>query len=255
MDRYDLDHVALAAADTAPALRFLTGALGGTVIFGGQGPGFRPMQVWVGDADGAGMSVELLEPLGDRAQRLPRPLRGAPPAPGRTTSRSRCRIWRRRSSACAHPGTDPSTSTSPTRSGRKRSSCHGRRTAPSCSSRRACASSRRAPSCSPTCAPTDRTCTRAGGSIPSRTRGRRRSCDAWCCARRASRRRWASSAACCTARSTGETETSADLRLARRRAAPSRSSSATRAPGIDRLEVEGLDAAVEVVGTRFVPAP
>ncbi len=62
MDRYDLDHVALAAADTAPALRFLTGALGGTVIFGGQGPGFRPMQVWVGDDTGDGMSVELLEP-------------------------------------------------------------------------------------------------------------------------------------------------------------------------------------------------
>src|SRR5215207_1445308 len=62
MDRYDLDHVALAAADTAPALRFLTGALGGTVIFGGQGPGFRPMQVWVGDDTGNGMSVELLEP-------------------------------------------------------------------------------------------------------------------------------------------------------------------------------------------------
>ena len=32
MDRYDLDHIALAAADTAPALRFLTGALGGTGI-------------------------------------------------------------------------------------------------------------------------------------------------------------------------------------------------------------------------------
>jgi methylmalonyl-CoA/ethylmalonyl-CoA epimerase len=62
MDRYDLDHVALAAADTAPALRFLTGGLGGTVIFGGQGPGFRPMQVWVGDDTGDGMSVELLEP-------------------------------------------------------------------------------------------------------------------------------------------------------------------------------------------------
>ena len=49
-DRYDLDHVALAAADTSDALRFLTGALGGTVIFGGQAIGFRPMQVWLGDA-------------------------------------------------------------------------------------------------------------------------------------------------------------------------------------------------------------
>jgi methylmalonyl-CoA/ethylmalonyl-CoA epimerase len=61
-DRYDLDHVALAAHDTAPALRFLTGRLGGTVIFGGQSVGFRPMQVWVGDKTGDGMPVELLEP-------------------------------------------------------------------------------------------------------------------------------------------------------------------------------------------------
>ena len=59
---YDLDHVALAALDTSDALRFLTGALGGTVIFGGQSYGFRPMQVWVGTQAGDGMPVELLEP-------------------------------------------------------------------------------------------------------------------------------------------------------------------------------------------------
>jgi len=59
---YDLDHVALAAADTADALRFLTGRLGGTVIFGGRSIGFRPMQVWIGTPDGDGMPVELLEP-------------------------------------------------------------------------------------------------------------------------------------------------------------------------------------------------
>jgi catechol 2,3-dioxygenase-like lactoylglutathione lyase family enzyme len=61
-DRYDLDHIALASHDTAPALRFLTGRLGGTVIFGGQSIGFRPMQVFVGDKTGDGMPVELLEP-------------------------------------------------------------------------------------------------------------------------------------------------------------------------------------------------
>ena len=61
-DRYDLDHVALAAADTSPALRFLTGELGGTILFGGQAIGFRPMQVWVGSFEGDGMPVELIEP-------------------------------------------------------------------------------------------------------------------------------------------------------------------------------------------------
>jgi methylmalonyl-CoA/ethylmalonyl-CoA epimerase len=61
-DRFDLDHVALAAEDTAAALRLLTGRLGGTVIFGGQSVGFRPMQVWIGDKAGDGMPVELLEP-------------------------------------------------------------------------------------------------------------------------------------------------------------------------------------------------
>src|SRR5437016_619683 len=59
---FDLDHVALAALDTADALRFLTGELAGTVIFGGESIGFRPMQVWVGSTDGDGMPVELLEP-------------------------------------------------------------------------------------------------------------------------------------------------------------------------------------------------
>ena len=59
---YDLDHIALAADDTSGALHFLTGPLGGRVIFGGQSIGFRPMQVWVGTDDGDGMPVELLEP-------------------------------------------------------------------------------------------------------------------------------------------------------------------------------------------------
>jgi methylmalonyl-CoA/ethylmalonyl-CoA epimerase len=62
MDRYSLDHVALAGTDTADALRFLTGALGGTILFGGQAVGFRPMQVWIGTQAGDGMPIELLEP-------------------------------------------------------------------------------------------------------------------------------------------------------------------------------------------------
>jgi len=59
---FDLDHIALAATDTSDALRFLTGELGGRVIFGGQAIGFRPMQVWLGTDVGDGMPIELLEP-------------------------------------------------------------------------------------------------------------------------------------------------------------------------------------------------
>ena len=62
-DRYDLDHVALAAADTRAALRFLTGdARRHRSSSAAQAIGFRPMQVWLGDRDGDGMPVELLEP-------------------------------------------------------------------------------------------------------------------------------------------------------------------------------------------------
>lgn len=57
----DLDHVALATRDVAPALDLFVGELGGIVLFGGQGPGFRPMQVCLGD-ETEGMKVELLEP-------------------------------------------------------------------------------------------------------------------------------------------------------------------------------------------------
>ena len=44
------------------ALRFLTGELGGTVIFGGQCDRLPPDAGLLGDADGDGMTVELLEP-------------------------------------------------------------------------------------------------------------------------------------------------------------------------------------------------
>lgn len=55
------DHVALATRDATPALAVLVGELGGTALSGGLGPGFRPMQVFLGD-DAGGMKVELLEP-------------------------------------------------------------------------------------------------------------------------------------------------------------------------------------------------
>jgi hypothetical protein len=57
----DLDHVALAATDTVPALTRFVAELGGTVLSGGEFVGFRPVQVRVGDAS-RGMTVELLEP-------------------------------------------------------------------------------------------------------------------------------------------------------------------------------------------------
>lgn len=57
----DLDHVALATRDAVPAVHLFAGAFGGTILFGGQGPGFRPMQILLGD-EHEGMRVELLEP-------------------------------------------------------------------------------------------------------------------------------------------------------------------------------------------------
>ncbi|HSO95041.1 MAG TPA: VOC family protein, partial [Acidimicrobiia bacterium] len=57
----DLDHVALATRDVTEPLHLLVAHLGATILSGGQMPGFRPMQVRVGDATD-GMTVELLEP-------------------------------------------------------------------------------------------------------------------------------------------------------------------------------------------------
>ncbi len=56
-----LDHVALATRDAGPALRVLVEDLGAHILSGGHAFGFRPMQVFLGDAD-AGMKIELLEP-------------------------------------------------------------------------------------------------------------------------------------------------------------------------------------------------
>ena len=53
--------MALATRDVTEPLRVLVGELGATVLGGGQIPGFRPMQVRLGDAE-HGMTVELLEP-------------------------------------------------------------------------------------------------------------------------------------------------------------------------------------------------
>ncbi|MCZ7535300.1 MAG: VOC family protein [Acidimicrobiia bacterium] len=59
---FDLDHVALAAPDISEALDLFAGTLGGTITSGGQTVGFRPVQVWIGDSTGEGMTVELIEP-------------------------------------------------------------------------------------------------------------------------------------------------------------------------------------------------
>lgn len=58
---YDLDHVALAVRDAAPAMGVLIGEWGGTLVSGGDAAGFRAMQIRMGDLT-TGMTVELLEP-------------------------------------------------------------------------------------------------------------------------------------------------------------------------------------------------
>ncbi len=57
----DLDHVALAVRDVGQPMEVLISDLGGTLVSGGNGRGFRAMQVRMGDLT-TGMTVELLEP-------------------------------------------------------------------------------------------------------------------------------------------------------------------------------------------------
>lgn len=57
-----LDHIALATRDVTRPLEVLVTELGGTVFGGGMALGYRPMQVYLGDR-AAGMKVELLEPF------------------------------------------------------------------------------------------------------------------------------------------------------------------------------------------------
>lgn len=56
-----LDHVAVATPEVSEILDYLVGTLGGVVMFGDQGIGFRPMQVRIGGGE-TGMTVELIEP-------------------------------------------------------------------------------------------------------------------------------------------------------------------------------------------------
>lgn len=55
----DLDHIAIATTDPAATLDALVGTLGGVCMYGGDGYGFRWMQVRMGD-DVEGMTVEVL---------------------------------------------------------------------------------------------------------------------------------------------------------------------------------------------------
>ena len=59
MTGVDLDHVALATTDIAAALDVAVGKLGGIVVHGGNGYGFRWVQTRLGTA-GTGMTIELL---------------------------------------------------------------------------------------------------------------------------------------------------------------------------------------------------
>lgn len=56
----DLDHIAIAIPDVNVPLAALVGELGALVQHGGPSPGFRAMQVQLGEPDG--MVVELIEP-------------------------------------------------------------------------------------------------------------------------------------------------------------------------------------------------
>jgi methylmalonyl-CoA/ethylmalonyl-CoA epimerase len=58
-DTPDLDHVAIATTDIVTMLDALVGDLGGTVLHGGDGHGFRWVQTRVGDVT-AGMTIESL---------------------------------------------------------------------------------------------------------------------------------------------------------------------------------------------------
>ena len=60
-DAIDLDHVALATEDPDAALGALVGALGATVVEGGDGHGFRWVQARLGDGHD-GMTVEVITP-------------------------------------------------------------------------------------------------------------------------------------------------------------------------------------------------
>jgi methylmalonyl-CoA/ethylmalonyl-CoA epimerase len=57
-----LDHVALATRDAGAALAVLVTEWDGTILFGGEAIGYRPMTVRLGDGT-EGMNVELLEPI------------------------------------------------------------------------------------------------------------------------------------------------------------------------------------------------
>jgi methylmalonyl-CoA/ethylmalonyl-CoA epimerase len=59
MTSADLDHVAIATTDIAAALELTVGDLGGIVVHGGDGYGFRWVQARLGTAT-TGMTVELL---------------------------------------------------------------------------------------------------------------------------------------------------------------------------------------------------
>ena len=128
-----LDHVALATRDVAGPLDTLVGELGGLVLSGGHGVGFRPMQVFLGD-DRGGMKVELLEPWEpERNDFLERFVARHGAGPHHLTFKVPDLAAAIEDVRAA--GYYPSASTSPTRSGARPSSRQARLTAPSCSSR------------------------------------------------------------------------------------------------------------------------
>ena len=186
-----------------------------------------------------------------RAQRLPRAASSSAPAPVRTTSRSRSPTSTPRSTRRAPPASRRSASTDRTRAGTRRSCIRVKRTARSCSSPRR-ATPPTAPPGSTTSRGTARRASRCGGSIPNHPSVRAPTFGASCWARPIPRSCFGSTASCSAARSSRTDNDGTELawpdggriRIETR---------ADRAPGVDRLEVEGLAAPTNVLGTWFTP--
>ena len=227
----------------------LVGRLGGTVFFGGEAIGFRPMQVRLGSATGDGMTIESLEAVGrednDFLERFVA-RHGAGAAPPHVQGAGPRRDARARARRAGFTPVNIDVST--TRTGRRRSCSRARRTAPSCSSPRPTSpwtvaellAARRAARCLRHA----RVVAGAAAAGPDRRDAAARRAAA---ARTVPRRSRSSPAAAATS-----TSDDADTAISCGRAAAASDRGRGPPAGVARLDVDGLDGSAPV-GTRFVP--